>query len=101
MTKTIDSDRVSLSNELLSLAETFAIEATLWATGCKAELERNARLLATIGRSVLTTGDIEKADAFARAGRTIIGNVQGTRRFFGTVLTPPTVNRKRYEGGRS
>lgn len=90
----VDTDRIALSNELLSLAEGFAIEATLWAGDCKTELVRNARKLATIGRAVLGTADLTKADAFARAGHIILGNVQGTRRFFGVILTEPNVQRK-------
>ena len=94
MTTTIDTDRIALSSELLSLAEAFAIEASMWAEGCREELRRNSQQLATLGRAVLATSDLQQADAFARAARRILGNVQGTRRFFGVILTPPNVKRK-------
>lgn len=90
MTPRVDIDRIALSSELLTLADRFAIESTLWAdAGCRAQLEHDARLLATIGRAVLGTADLLKAQAFAHAATTIIANVEGTRRFFGSVLTPP------------
>lgn len=83
----VDIDRVALSNELQTLGERFALEATLWADrGCREQLEHDARLLATIGRAVLTTADLDKAQAYADVARRVIGNVEGCRRFF---LTPP------------
>lgn len=87
---TLDMDRLALSNELLSLGETFAIEATMWRDPeCKAHLMRMARQFTEIGRQVIGTSDIDVADAYAHEGRRVLGNVQGTRRLFKHLTTPP------------
>jgi hypothetical protein len=91
---TVDVDRLALSCELLTLGETYAIEATMWRDDeCKAQLLRMARQFAEIGRQVIGTSDIAVADAYAREGHRVLGNVQGTRRLFKSLSTPPRVRR--------
>lgn len=91
----LDIDRVSTSNHLHELAESFALEATMWAEPrSKNELLRTARRLADIARAVVTSADLDKARAYADAATMILRNVQGTRRFFQTVLTPPIFLRR-------
>lgn len=86
----IEIDRLALSNELLALADRFALESTLWREpGCRDQLATDARLLATLGRAVLATADPDVARAYAEGATRVIRNVEGTRRFFQTVLTPP------------
>lgn len=86
---TVDVDRVALCHELLSLAERFELESTLWRDeDCREQLRRNANMLATIGRAVLTNADYDKATAFAEVGAVAIGNVQGARMFLRVVQTP-------------
>lgn len=85
----LDTERVATSNMLLELADTFILESHLWAEqGAKHELIRSARLLAEIGRAVLTSADLDKAEAFIAAGEHIIDTVQGARRFFTCLSTP-------------
>lgn len=91
----LDIDRVALSHELLALAERFELEATLWRDrDCRAQLQHNANLLATIGRAVLTDADYDKALAFADVATTAVRNIEGTRRFLHVVATPPRVGRR-------
>ncbi|PCE13998.1 hypothetical protein AUC47_04945 [Microbacterium sp. SZ1] len=85
-------DRVALSNSLYELAESFALEATLWTVGSpmRAELERSARLLAELARHVLTgRADHAKAEAFLDGGQTRLAEAQSIRRFRDTLNTPP------------
>lgn len=90
----VDTDRIALSSELACLAERFAIEATLWALPeAKSECQRVAGYLATLGRNVLTSGDVEIVSAYAEASRLLIDNVVGVRRFFQTINTQPKVRR--------
>ena len=91
---TVDMDRLALSHELLTLGETFAIEATMWRDDdCKTQLLRMARQFAEIGRQVIGTSEIAVADAYAQEGRRVLGNVQATRRLFKSLNTPPRVRR--------
>lgn len=92
-----DIDRIAVSNELFEISERFMLEATLWSEpGCRVELERVARHLSVIARRTLTAGDIEVADAYARSADLLMRNIEGTRRFFRTVLTPPSVRTPRF-----
>lgn len=88
----IDIDRLALGQELLTIAENFHAEAQLWRDpDAKAECQRVANHLAELSRHVLRgNADLDKADAYARAGAAIYGNVVGTRRFFTSIvrLTP-------------
>lgn len=91
----VDTDRLALSSELAATAERFAIEASLWKLReAKAECERVAGYLATLSRSVLTSGETDIVAAYADASRLLIDNIVGTRRFFQTVNTQPHVNRR-------
>lgn len=89
----LDTDSLASANALLELAASFEQEATMWREpGAKAELGRTARHLAEIARHLIRgQADVEKADAFFEAGRIVLGNVQGARRFFQVILTPPRV----------
>jgi hypothetical protein len=94
MSTAIDTERVALSNELSTLAERFAIEATLWKLSeAKSECERVARYLAQLARAALSNGDIEVINAYAEASRILIDNVVGTRRFFHVIGMHPSVRR--------
>lgn len=80
-------DRVALSNALLEVAEGFMQEQELWTMSAPAQTEfaRNARLLAEIGRGVLSgAADFTKAEAFHEAGRLQLGRAIAARRFFAT-----------------
>lgn len=96
-TPTIDTDHLALSQELLTIAENFAMEAQLWKEpNAKAECMRVANHLADLARHVVRgNADLDKADAFARAGAAIYLNVVGTRRFFTSIihLTPAEQSR--------
>ena len=92
----LDTDRIAVSSELFDLADRFAVEATMWAeASSKANLARGARHLAQLARGVLTVGDIEVARAYADAGRTLMGNIEGARRFLLCLDTPPMIRRHR------
>ena len=99
MVSPIDTARIAHRTSINTRAVTYTPDAHHWAAGCRDELRRNAQQLATAGRAVLGTTDLAQADAFARAARRILGNVQGTRRFFGVILTPPNDTRKDSEHG--
>lgn len=91
-----DIDRIAVAHLLLELAESFTLEATLWPhAGCKADLERGAAQLATLGRLTLRDTDIDKAEAFAQAGTLVLRNIQGARRFLRSMFTPPHVPQPR------
>lgn len=94
-TSTIDSDRLALSEELYTLAEGFTLEANMWKLPeAKAECSRCAMTLADLARGVVRGNtDVDHADAFARAGATILGNVVATRRFFTSIIHTPAVDR--------
>ncbi|MCK2028107.1 hypothetical protein KZC56_17555 [Microbacterium sp. SSW1-47] len=74
------TDRVALSNDLFELSESFAEEAKRWRPTARRELERNSRLLAEIGRGVLSgAADFQRAEAFADAGATTLAGTQEQR----------------------
>lgn len=78
-------DRIALSNALLEVAEGFLQEQELWTMSAPAQAEfaKNARLLAEIGRGVLSgAADFAKAEAFHEAGRLQLGRAIEARRFF-------------------
>lgn len=86
-----NTDRIALSNNLYELAESFALEATLW-TSSDAQLQcaRTGRLLAEVARQLLSgRADYTKAEAFQDAATLLLANVVGCRRFFASLLTPP------------
>lgn len=86
----VDTDRLALSHELAQLADRFMLEAALWRDPeAKRELERTARHLAELSRGTLWTSDLPKLEQYARAGDLLIRNVEGVRRFFRIILTPP------------
>lgn len=87
-----DVDRIALSNSLYELAESFALEATLWtSTDAVNECSRSARLLNEIARGLLNgSANYAKAEAFHDAAQVILAHVIGCRRFFTSLLTPPT-----------
>lgn len=91
----LDVDRVALSNELAELAEKFAAEAQLWKLPeAQAECERTARHLAELARVALwQQSNIETLTAYADAARLLAAHIEGTRRFFKIILTPPRVHR--------
>jgi hypothetical protein len=78
-------DRIALSNALLEVAEGFIQEQELWTMSApaRADFAKNARLLAEIGRGVLSgAADFTKAEAFHEAGRMQLGRAIASRRFF-------------------
>lgn len=85
-------DRIALSNHLYELAESFALEATLWtSTDAQLNCARSGRQLAEVARHVVAgRADMAKAQAFADAATMIYRSVVGSRRFFTSVLTPPS-----------
>lgn len=87
----LDIDRIALSRELAELADRFLLEATMWALpDAKRECERVGRHLAQLSRSALWSGtQVTTLEEYARAADILIRNIEGTRRFFRTVLTPP------------
>lgn len=84
-------DRIALSNQLYELAESFALEATLWSSDdARLNCARSGRQLAEVARNVVAgRADMAKAQAFADAATMIYRSVVGSRRFFTSVLTPP------------
>lgn len=87
-----NTDRIALSNQLYELAESFALEATLW-TSPDAQLNcaRSGRQLAEVARLLIAgRADFAKAQAFADAATMIYRSVIAARRFFTAVMTPPT-----------
>lgn len=91
------TDTIALAHELFTLAEQFEDEAHRWADPeCRAELLRAQQQLLSTGRRVIrrAVDDVQGA-AFAHAARIILGNVQGARRFFTVLDTPPRVRRER------
>lgn len=96
-TTAIDTDHLALSEELYCIAEQFTIEANMWKLPeAKAECSRVAMTLADLARGVVNGNtDIAHADAFARAGATILGNIVATRRFFTSIITPPGIETAR------
>lgn len=96
-TPTIDIDRLALSQELLTLAENFAMEAQLWKEpNAKNECRRVANRLADLARHIVRgNSDLDTADAYARAGAAIYANVVGTRRFFTSIIQLPTAGTTR------
>lgn len=86
------TDRIALSNQLYELAEGFALEATLWTSSdAKLNCARSGRMLTEVARQLLAgRADYAKAQAFDEAAKLILANVVATRRFFTSLLTPPT-----------
>lgn len=86
------TDRIALSNHLYELAESFALEATLWSSPeASLNCARSGRQLAEVARHVVAgRADMAKAQAFADAATMIYRSVVGARRFFTAVLAPPT-----------
>lgn len=90
------SERVGDANALMALADKIDDEALNWRDPMKAELQRSARMLFTIGRAVLTGNtDQQHAHAYTEAGATILGRSIGARRLQEVIDTPP---RKRGDG---
>lgn len=84
------TDRISLSHLLYELAERYADEAKLWRPQRRAELLRNARLLAEYARGVLNgAADFQRCEAYADAGATLLAQTIAQRRMLHAVLTPP------------
>lgn len=84
------TDRIALGNELASLSERFADEATKWALPeAKEALMHSARLLADQSRAALHADRLDVLQAYADAAVILVTNVVGTRRFFQVILTPP------------
>lgn len=86
------TDRIALSNQLYELAESFALEATLWtSTDAQTNCARSGRQLAEVARLLISgRANYAKAQAFAEAATLIYRNVVACRRFFASMLTPPT-----------
>lgn len=85
-------DRLALSNALYALAERFTEHAHRWARhpDVQADLLRQGRLLAQVGRVVVSSSyDYAKAEAFYSAGDKILGNEEAAWQFFRTLNTPP------------
>lgn len=87
-----NTDRIALSNQLYELAESFALEATLWADAeAKLGCARSGRQLAEVARQLIAgRADFAKAQAFADAAGLIYRNVVATRQFFTSITTQPT-----------
>lgn len=87
-----NTDRIALSNQLYELAESFALEATLWkADQAKLNLARSGRQLAEVARQLLSRrADFAKAQAFADAATSIYRSVVACRRFLTSTLAEPT-----------
>ncbi|KNY06858.1 hypothetical protein [Microbacterium sp. GCS4] len=87
-----NTDRIALSNELYELAESFLLEAQQWtSTDAQQQCARSGRTTAEIARQLLSgRADYAKATAYAEAGRLILANVVACRRFFTSMLTPPS-----------
>jgi hypothetical protein len=84
-----DLDRVALSAELWTLATRYSIEATMAEHRADAELiARAARQLNEVARQVLTVGDIQVADAYARAAHLHISLIEGSRRAMWALTAP-------------
>lgn len=91
-------DRLALSNALYEIAETFAEMSTRWRpeTGIPADMQRQARLLAQVARSVLSpVYPYAKGEAFHDAGRHVLANERAAWEFFRTVATPPNTRARR------
>lgn len=83
-------DRISLSNLLYEIAESFVEEADRWKPKRKAELQRTARYLAELARGVLSgAADFQTAEAYADAGALQLSHAVSQRRALTAVLTPP------------
>lgn len=87
-----NTDRIALSNQLYELAESFALEATLWKdSDAKLNCARSGRQLAEVARQLLGgRANFAKAQAFADAATSIYRSVVACRRFLTSTLTPPT-----------
>lgn len=88
-------DRIALSNQLYELAESFALEATLWRNAdAKLNLARSGRQLAEVARQLIAgRADYAKAHAFADAATSIYRSVVAARRFLTATLPEPTTSR--------
>lgn len=86
------TDRLALSNQLWELAESFALEATMWKdSDAKVSCARSARQLAEVARQLIAgRADYAKATAFADAATMIYRSVVSCRRFLTATLTPPS-----------
>lgn len=89
------TDRIALSNQLYELAESFALEVTLWSSpDARLNLARSGRQLTEVARLLIAgRADYAKAQAFAEAATLIYRNVVATRRFFAAVMHEPTRSR--------
>ncbi|MEV4738528.1 MULTISPECIES: hypothetical protein [unclassified Microbacterium] len=87
-----NTDRIALSNQLYELAESFLLEAQLWtSTDAQQQCARSGRTIAEIARQLLAgRADFAKATAYADASKLILDNVIACRRFFTSMLTPPS-----------
>ena len=85
----IDTDRITLAEDLYRLAEQFDDEAARWTGECRAQLERDSALLDATAIQTLTTGDPAVAVAYVDAAGIVLGNVRGARHLCVAVLTPP------------
>lgn len=86
----MDADRIALSRELADLAGRFMTEATVWKLPeARDECERTARHLAELSRAALTDADPVKLAHYATAAHLLANHLEGTRRFFKIILTPP------------
>lgn len=87
-----NTDRIALSNQLYELAESFLLEAQQWtSTDAQQQCARSGRTTAEIARQLLAgRADFAKATAYAEAAQLILANVTACRRFFTSMLTPPS-----------
>lgn len=94
---TLDVDRVALSRQLGELAERFAVEATLWKLPeAQQECMRTARHLGELSRQALwQQSDLERLAGWADAAQLLAAHIEGTRRFFKIILTPPRVHSRK------
>lgn len=76
----LNIDRIAASSDLWELAECYQLEALKWREPVRRDLKRDARLLAEHARRILHVGDLEIADAYATAGRTLLDQVIARRR---------------------
>lgn len=86
----LNVDRIAASSELWELAECYQTEALKWREPVGRDLMRDGRLLAEHARWILHVGDLEIADAYAAAGRTLLDQVIDRRRLL-EQITPGRV----------
>lgn len=97
-----DIDRIALSNYLYELSESFATEAKSWRPSNRRELERSSRLLAELGRGVLSgAANYQRAEAYADAGAVLIAEVRKQRKTITGLITTTIKTRRRRGGTRA